>query len=239
MLSRFSFSLSFIFLFFCFNQILKADAISYQSAFSLEETEKRLEAFLEKFDPKRYKKAKATEGFTFAYKSSPLSFFKYTFYGGTISIKNPTVVFRIEGNEGDNSIMRTLLYKEKILRIPEFTNSQVGSSAILLKRKSHVGAQIINLIFPAFSILYQAKSSPRLSKKELLIRSVAYTLADVAAIYIGGTNFFRERYNPTKNSSSIHLLLLSTRISGAVQAGQTIAGHNRIVKFAYRHEVDW
>ncbi len=211
---------------------------SFEMKYSLSQTEEKIIQLLKRINNNKIRIMDETLGFSFRYKAPKISLFPYDIYG-TAFTNNPTNRFvRLEGNDFDVKIWSRILYKENLIVSVNPYYHDAGSTP--LKKKSHTGAQFLNLFFPSFSVLYQAKRSPTLSRKALRTRALAYAFTELFVLYIANTGvLFREDHFFRRNGDVLTLTLLSTRLAGAVQAAQSISKHNKLFKLGYTFHVDW
>lgn len=214
-----------------------ADGIaSNESQLSSEETSLAIEAFLNKLDPERFTSEEETDGFDFLYTSDIFSPFDYQIYGGRISARIEQTIVRVEGDTGDVGTISRVLELENILK-PGSTVPPRGE-AVQLDYKSHWIGQGMNLVAPWLGVFYNGYRSPRLSTGQMWFRAGMYLLADGLMVAAGGTQFFSEGFDSSKNGGLIAGMLVIPRVIGAVQTANLNRGQNRLVEFKYTFYLD-
>ena len=210
---------------------LKAETVrSFESSIKQKEIKKSLKKTLQKLDGGKFKEKDQTLGFSFLYKSTIFSPFKYRIYGGTIL--GDQTILRLEGSSRDVKNISRIFALEGIISEKDLPETY-GKKPRAMLRKSHTAGQVLNLIFPPFSVLYQYVNSPRLGVWQMILRTSLYLLSDTLAFLFTGNIFFTEPYNLRKNWWFLTLWLGAGRIGGSIQTADVIRGHNRLHKLGY------
>ncbi len=217
---------------FFFRGTLRAETVrSFAASVKQKEIKESLKKTLQKLDGGKFKEKDKTFGFSFLYKSTIFSPFKYKIYGGTI-LENHTIL-RLEGSSGDVRNISRIFALEGIISPKDLPEIHGKKKPRTLRRKSHTAGQVLNLIFPPFSVLYQYFNSPRLGVWQMVIRASLYLLSDTLAFLFTGNIFFTEPYNLRKNWWFLTLWLGAGRIGGSIQTADVIRGNNRLYKLGY------
>lgn len=200
----------------------------FESTKSEEETKETIEKILGDINEKRFKKKEETLGFSYLYKNTLISPFTYSIYIGPIKSESPRTMVRIEGTRGDASMLEHI-FSEEGLKKDYYKPEKLR----VLKQKSHIFSQGLNLYAPWAAVLYNGFRSPRLTGKQMFRRFLFYLILDAVAIYAGGTNWFQDDFKINAYRGNIAAGLFLIRAMGAAQSANTIRGHNRIVELKY------
>ena len=218
------------------NTLYGRSTVTYESSNKILEARSKIEDLLGQMDRDGYYFQKKTMGFSYLIVNRFLSPFSYKIYIGAISSKIPMTIIRLEGNRGDIEMLTEMQRQDLIIKtyklIPENT------SPVYLSEKSHLAAQGLNLIAPWLAIPYCAYRSPRLAFSQAWMRSLVYLIIDMIVISAGGTNLYREGFQPGKYSGVIAAGLILNRILGSIQNTNLIRGHNRVSRLKYTFYLD-
>ena len=211
---------------------VQADSVrAFESPEKAENLKIGLEKVLEELNPNRFYADEETLGFTFLFRSKFLSPYSYSIFGGPISSRNPLAILRLEGGTGDVDMLARILEQKKIITREQAYPPEAQLAP--LESKSHLVGQGLNLLAPWAGVLYSSYGSPRLSRGQTWFRALGFFTLDVFFVLGGGSNWFRESYQPGKYGTNIAIGLALTRMLGAYQQMDLIQGHNRVAELKY------
>lgn len=209
---------------------------AYESRFDVQETRKEVERVLRKIDNEDWSEDEDTEGMAWLLENDFLSPYSYRIYGGRISRTIDTTVVRVEGGAGDVQVLSRVLEQENVLQAGAATLED--REARTLEPKSIWIGQGMNLVAPWLGVLHSSWNSPRLTTGQTWFRFLGYFLVDAFMVAAGGTNFFQESFDASKNGGAIAAGLAIPRMIGAWQSFNMIRGHNRMAEFKYTFYLD-
>ena len=201
------------------------------SNYGEEKTKNEIEKTLSVLDPEGYTSEEETLGFDFLLSNKFFSPYTYNIYGGQISVKNPAYIVRVEGEEGDVHIIEQIFSTEKI--IDPIVAPDEDPVAKIIKPKSYIISQTLNLAAPWLATIHASYGSPRLTKNQTWRRFFGYLFMDIFMSYAIGTNFFKETYQPAKHNDEIVAGLVAIRLWGMAKHFNLVRGHNRIAEMKY------
>lgn len=217
---------------------LRAESFAvFESPLSVTDSRYQIDHLLWQLDDYRYDKENESLGFSYLFSSRFFSPYSYDIYGGNISRKIPTTIIRLEGGTGDVRLLARILEQKQMIRTPPREEVE-KHPARPLDPKSHLVAQGLNLLAPWGAVLYASWDSPRLSSGQTWFRFLTYFFFDLFMVYGGGSNWFRESFQPGKYSANITAGLVFMRLIGAVQQANLIRGHNRVAELKYTFYLD-
>lgn len=201
-------------------------------------------AILNKLNPEEFEADPKTSGFIYKYKDRTLSPFDYEIYIGRLSQKSNDAIIRVESsNRGQEKVWKQI-FEAELLRNPPTEDMK------RLEKKSHLISQGLNLVTPAFSVMYNAYDSPLLSSRDAFWSSTFYLIADI--ILVGGAYIYASDKAPRKSLYDNLLLrsgppelhkgpdagailgaLAITRLYRMIGALEDTAAHNRLAQFEY------
>ncbi|MCE9596877.1 MAG: hypothetical protein K8S54_02825 [Spirochaetia bacterium] len=237
MIQHFRFLIAFLVLIIATNLQAEMNR-AFEAAIPLDQLRGKLTGVLDKIDREGYEMEPESQGFAYAYYNLRTSPFTYRMYATTVSEKQPVPILRVEGRSGDVLTFSRILQIEGIVRAesPVMPNGETIAFGPL-EHKSHILGQSLNLVAPWLGVLHSSYGSPRLTTGQTVFRFSMYFGADALLVWAGGTNWFRNRWNPGRYGGNIAAALAIPRIVGAVQSANLVRGHNRLVELKYTFPV--
>jgi hypothetical protein len=229
---------------------------SFESPSSQDEAKKKIEDVLNKIAPNGYRYLPETIGFSCLIEERWNSPFEYRIFIGAVSKKIPTTLIRIEGDDGEVRTLSRVFELEGI-----YSSGKPEEGMKPLHRKSHIVSQGLNWIAPWIGTFYDGYHSPRITTKEMFMRSFYYFLYDAFAVYAGSRNFFvgkpKKKYpsitfedindglskvlpqyfesrDPIQeNAGGIMALMFLSRAFASYDSFRMTSGHNTLVELKY------
>ncbi|WP_167883256.1 hypothetical protein [Leptospira adleri] len=174
----------------------------------IEDNNMRVFAALNKFAEGSVKLSKKTKGFKYHYTTPWYSRYAFNVYLGEFAKRDNVSIMRIEApKSGMEKVFRNYfqeeLQKKDANGIGTATSSTGDERLEKLEKKSHIVSQGLNLISPAFSVMYNASKSPVYTSNDAFSRSAFYLLTD---LLIGGLAYYFVMSNNDKKSAMDNLL---------------------------------
>lgn len=201
-------------------------------------------AVLAKVNPEGFIEDYKTEGFIYRYNSKFFSPFSHKIYIGRMSQRSIDSIIRVESRDKGQEKMWRQIFEAELLKNPP------EADAVKLERKSHLISQSLNLVTPAFSVMYNSYDSPILDSRDTWFASGFYLITDI--ILVGGAVLYARGKRPSKSfgdniinkrgpraveqgpdAGAIIGAIALTRLYRMVGAVQDTSAHNRMVELEY------
>ncbi|WP_206698701.1 hypothetical protein [Leptospira stimsonii] len=176
----------------------------------IEDNNMKVFSALNKFAEGSVKLSKKTKGFKYHYTNPWYSRYSFNIYLGEFAKRDNVSIMRIEAPKAGMEKAFRNYFQEELQRkdangIGTVTgNTAQGEERVeKLEKKSHLVSQGLNLISPAFSVMYNARKSPVYTSADAFSRSSFYLLSD---LLIGGLAYYLVMSNIDKKSTVDNLL---------------------------------
>ncbi|WP_332460760.1 hypothetical protein [Leptospira ainazelensis] len=176
----------------------------------IEDNNMRVFTALSKFAEGSVKLSKKTKGFKYHYTNPWYSRYAFNVYLGEFAKRDNVSIMRIEAPKaGMEKAFRNYFQEELQRKDANGIGSVTGASPAgeerfeKLEKKSHLISQGLNLVSPAFSVMYNARKSPVYTSGDAFSRSSFYLLTD---LLIGGLAYYFVMSNNDKKSAVDNLL---------------------------------
>ncbi|MCC5815972.1 MAG: hypothetical protein JJT78_14560 [Leptospira sp.] len=209
-----------------------------------EDANMQIISILTKVNPDGHVEDYKTEGFIYRYNSTFFSPFSHKIYIGRMSQRSIDSLVRVESREKGQEKMWRQIFEAELLKTPP------AEGARQLERKSHFFSQTLNLITPAFSVMYNSYDSPLMDFRDTLWASTFYFIADV--VLVGGAILYARGKRPSKSlgdsiinkrgpraveqgpdAGGIIGAVALTRLYRILGAAQDTSAHNQLVELEY------
>lgn len=226
---------------------------------NIEDNNMKVFAALNKFAEGSVKLSKKTKGFKYHYTNPWYSRYSFDIYLGEFAKRDNVSIMRIEApKSGVEKIFRNYFKDELQKKDANGVGSASGTSpderVEKLEKKSHLVSQGLNLISPAFSVLYNSRKSPVYTSSDTFSRTSFYLLSD---LLIGGLAYYFAMSSIHKKSMVDNLLnregpsgnVFESQYGGVVIAALVIprlyrmtgaiedtTTHNRLVELSYTYK---
>ncbi|MGJ4752922.1 hypothetical protein [Leptospira kmetyi] len=226
---------------------------------NIEENNMKVSAALNKFAEGSVKFSKKTKGFKYHYTNPWYSRYSFDIYLGEFAKRDNVSIMRIEApKNGMEKVFRNYfrdeLQKKDATGIGSASGTTPDDRIEKLEKKSHLVSQGLNLISPAFSVLYNSRKSPVYTYSDTFSRTSFYILTD---LLIGGLAYYFAMNNLPKKSMVDNLLnkegssgnVFESQYGGVVIAALVIprlyrmtgaiedtTTHNRLVELSYTYK---
>ncbi|TGL73679.1 hypothetical protein [Leptospira yasudae] len=227
---------------------------------NVEENNMKISAALNKFAEGSVKFSKKTKGFKYHYTNPWYSRYSFNVYLGEFAKRDNVSIMRIEApKSGMEKVFRNY-FKEELQRkdaagigTPS-SGTNPDDKIEKLEKKSHIVSQGLNLISPAFSVLYNSRKSPVYTSGDTFSRTSFYLLSD---LLIGGLAYYFAMNSIPKKSMMDNLLnkegpsgnvfdspyggifvaaLVVPRLYRMTGAVEDTTTHNRLVELSYTYK---
>jgi hypothetical protein len=188
-----------------------------------EDVNMQIISILAKVNPDGHYEDYKTEGFIYRYNSTFFSPFSHKIYIGRMSQRSIDSLVRVESRDKGQEKVWRQIFEAELLKNPP------AEDARKLERKSHIFSQSLNLITPAFSVIYNSYDSPLLDFRDALWASTFYLITDI--ILVGGAILYARGKRPSK---SLGDSIINKRGPRAVEQGPdagTIIGAVALTRF--------
>ncbi|XDD52080.1 hypothetical protein AB3N59_17560 [Leptospira sp. WS92.C1] len=247
-----------LFLLVIFNPLSASEVIELEG--NVEENNMKVSSALNKFVEGSVKFSKKTKGFKYHYTNPWYSKYSFNIYLGDFAKRDNVSIMRIEAPKAGFEKSFRNYFKEELLKKDAvgIGSASVSSGSKIddpgiekTEKKSHLVSQGLNLISPAFSVIYSSRKSPIYTSSDTFIRTSLYLITD---LLIGGLAYYFAMNNNHKKSAMDNLLLkegpsgnvfeskygvvfiaaiVAPRIYRATGAIEDTATHNRLLELSY------
>ncbi len=193
------------------------------SGLKSEDAKETVESTLQKLDSS-YTEVDNTDGFAYRLRSKPFSPFMYNIY---ISPYKSGTMIHVESPSRMADGMIDIILQEN--KAGPFENSY--------KSKSHLLGFALTWISPSLGTVYANTQTP-FAKNNLAAHAFAYLGVDAVLLGLGGSGFFKHKFDPTGEGLTETLILLGIhRLVHSYPVHMKIAAQNKAVElgFSFRY----